>query len=388
MSENKVELINRIFSPSSPIKEPDFFSGRLDQISKIKNAISEVGQHVILYGKRGSGKTSLSNILSFTFPDYYVIKVNCSRTDNFYSIWDKVLRKVSFFIEKKEIGYNKNTKEETITLSLPEKEYIDADDLTEILQSISADFLIIFDEFDSITDNTTKTMMADTIKALSDNVENVTLLITGIGENIKQLLGYHPSIERCIKQIKLDAFSKEELSKIIDLRLELTGLQMDDNLKNLTIEYSSEYAHYVHLISKYAFLNAVNNKREVIDISDFNYSIEKCIEDTDYSLKHAYEIAVKSSGKKHKFTNVMYACATGDFIEKNNFNIKEVVSQYNRLNKSSLTEESVRYNLGMLCRPERGEILEKLHKTKPPIYTFKNPLMKAYIKLQLHVKNK
>ena len=52
----------KLFSPSAPINEADLFSGRLEQISRIVNAVAERGRHAVLYGERGVGKTSLGNI--------------------------------------------------------------------------------------------------------------------------------------------------------------------------------------------------------------------------------------------------------------------------------------------------------------------------------------
>jgi hypothetical protein len=79
-----------VFTPGSPISEPTLFSGRLDQISKIIDTISQRGYHAALYGERGVGKTSLSNVLlsylqgpsrKFVLP-----RVNCDASDTFTSL--------------------------------------------------------------------------------------------------------------------------------------------------------------------------------------------------------------------------------------------------------------------------------------------------------------
>ena len=53
---------NQLFTPSTPINVADLFAGRQDQLSRIVDAVGERGRHVILYGERGVGKTSLSQI--------------------------------------------------------------------------------------------------------------------------------------------------------------------------------------------------------------------------------------------------------------------------------------------------------------------------------------
>jgi hypothetical protein len=53
-----------IFTPGAPINEKDLFAGRSEQVEKIIDAVSQRGCHAILYGERGVGKTSLSNMIS------------------------------------------------------------------------------------------------------------------------------------------------------------------------------------------------------------------------------------------------------------------------------------------------------------------------------------
>jgi transcriptional regulator with AAA-type ATPase domain len=53
----------KIFTPSAPIDDQALFAGRVNQLNRIIGAISQRGQHAILFGERGAGKTSLANVL-------------------------------------------------------------------------------------------------------------------------------------------------------------------------------------------------------------------------------------------------------------------------------------------------------------------------------------
>ena len=85
--------VGRVFTPGAPISEAELFSGRIDQISKIIETISSPGYHAILYGERGVGKTSLSNVLlSFLNDiggDFLLPRVNCDKSDTFTTLWKK-----------------------------------------------------------------------------------------------------------------------------------------------------------------------------------------------------------------------------------------------------------------------------------------------------------
>ena len=48
------------FRPSSPVDKQDLFKGRLNQLSRVFSAVQELGQHAVIYGERGVGKTSIA----------------------------------------------------------------------------------------------------------------------------------------------------------------------------------------------------------------------------------------------------------------------------------------------------------------------------------------
>jgi MoxR-like ATPase len=56
--------IRRIFTPYEPISSIDLFFGRLDEVQRIINSILTPGQHAVLFGERGVGKSSLANVSS------------------------------------------------------------------------------------------------------------------------------------------------------------------------------------------------------------------------------------------------------------------------------------------------------------------------------------
>ena len=101
----KLLLLNQIFTPTSPIKERDFFYGRLNQLEKVADAINKEGQHAILYGERGVGKTSLANIMAKSYTNLYPVKITCDRVDDFKSLWSRAFESIQFSKTTKGIGF-------------------------------------------------------------------------------------------------------------------------------------------------------------------------------------------------------------------------------------------------------------------------------------------
>src|SRR5580692_6075413 len=83
------------FTPSAPVNRLDLFSGRKAQLDRVLNVIFQRGQHAVIYGERGVGKTSLANIISDWLKsleqhNYQVVRYNCAATSTFDSIWQGV----------------------------------------------------------------------------------------------------------------------------------------------------------------------------------------------------------------------------------------------------------------------------------------------------------
>lgn len=384
---NKVEkflFIDEIFTPSSPIEDKELFWGRTDQYDQIRETIWEKGQHVIMYGHRGAGKTSLANMCLDMFENLMSIKVTCNRNDTFESIWERALRKIKLVQAENSIGFTPSEKINVQPIDVPELQFLTPTEIEHILSEINKNLLFIFDEFDIIENERVKTQMADMLKLFSDNMPQITVLIVGIAISVKHLIGEHPSIERCIKQIELPLMNYQESKEMIENNLNLIPLKIESKILEQIIEFASGFPNYIHLLCKYAAREAITNDLKIINVQHFNQAVLKSIENSDYSIKNTYALATKSATVQNQFTNVLIACALADTDSNNTFDSIDVLNKYNHITGKEHKKESINYNLGMLCKKERAEILKKAGKSKKARYKFKKPLFKAFVKLKQH----
>ncbi|HEY0656192.1 MAG TPA: AAA family ATPase [Chryseosolibacter sp.] len=387
--DEKFSLIHSVFSPTAPVEQRDLFYGRLDQFKKLAGAITERGQHAILYGDRGVGKTSLSNIAAVIFGEVTVSKVTCNRTEDFRSIWDKAFQKIRFSKDTG-IGFRAASQKvsDQLNLFLPDVDNLASNHIESVLEHLNTKLLFIFDEFDSIKDPEIKMRMADTIKALSDNVKNVTVLIVGIANDVNDLIGEHPSLERCLLQIHMPLMSNGELSQIIDNGLKKLNLTISTEVKNKIIEYSSGYPSYTHLLCKYASIEAIDQDANEITTQHFTTAVKESIENTTQSLRNDYQAATITSKGATQFDNVLFACALAPMDEFNCFSAKEMTSEYNKITGKNSKSSSLRYHIDTLCSADKGSILEKIGVTQNVKYKFRNPMMKAFVRLKIHESNR
>lgn len=381
-------ILNQVFSPTMPIQERDFFFGRMLQLEKVVDAINENGQHAILYGERGVGKTSLANIMYKSFTGIYPVKITCDRRDTFKTLWESAFEKVQFSKTTSGIGFNPEKVTELVNMSehIASIPNLKTNHIVNLLNEFGDDFnlMFIFDEFDNISNEKTRSAFADLIKSLSDNNRNTTILLVGIAESIESLIGNHQSLERCLKQVKMPRMQKKECEAIIDNGINLLDLKIDKSVRSKIVEFSSGFPHYVHLLCKYGCKELIENDKSNFNDSYLKIAISKGIDNTSEQLRISYRKAILSSNSSEKWKYILFACANCTLDEFNSFSISEIVQHYNKLTRLNLKNNNLNYNVNQLVLDDRGEILTKLGKGMSTRYTFKNPMMRAFIKLKMH----
>ena len=92
--------VRNVFTPHMPVRSMELFLGRQREVQKIVEHINTPGQHVLLYGDRGVGKSSLANVTT----DLIISKMlkgklftkRCDSSDTFESIVHEPLRSVGY----------------------------------------------------------------------------------------------------------------------------------------------------------------------------------------------------------------------------------------------------------------------------------------------------
>lgn len=387
IKEQKIQLLNQVFSPTSPIKEIDFFFGRLNQLQKVAEAINKEGQHAILYGERGVGKTSLANIMSKSYTEVYPVKITCDKSDNFKTIWQRAFENIKFSKTTTGLGFNPTTTSQIVDMGnhLSTLSVVRPSQIVNLLNNFgNYPMLFIFDEYDNVINEKTKSSFADLIKSLSDNNTNSTIVLVGIADSIESLIGNHHSLERCLKQIKMPRMKSEESEEIINKGFEKLNLKIEKSVKDKIIEFSSGFPHYVHLLCELGCRELINNEKVNFSEAYLIIAIKAGIEITAEQSRLSYRNAVMSSNDSLKWKNLLFACANCELDEFNAFTISDVVKQYNKITNGNVVNSSINYNLNKLLTEDRGEILCKLGKGMSTRYMFKNPMMRAFVKLKIH----
>lgn len=374
----------RVFSPGAPIEKRDLFSGRLKQLQQVMGAINTRGQHVILFGERGVGKTSLATILKeiVSAGDVLAVKVNCDQQDDtFVKVWKKALSEIELEQEIEGMGFMPGKKIEIFNLAELLTDSAGPDNVRRILQRLNKvrDLVVIFDEFDKFKDPKAQQLFADTIKNLSDNSIKSTLVVVGVADNVDGLIKEHASIDRALVQIQMPRMKTEELEEIIEKALKQLGMNMRPEGMDLIILISQGLPHYTHLLGQQSTIAAIKVGRKTVRDEDVQNGIVAAIENSQQSIKSDYENATVSPRKDTLFRQVLLACALAKVDDSGYFSASGVREPLSRIMGETYDIPWFSQHLDKFSSDDRGEVLEKTGRPRRFRFRFRNPLLQPYV---------
>lgn len=388
--------LGRVFKPSTPISREDLFKGRVDQKRAIIDTINQPGQHAVLYGERGVGKTSLANLLfpmlSSTGQPLLLIQVNCMSSDTFSDIWRRVFD--DFFYKFQEpdddtgITYEVPN-EVTETLDKCRNEYAESitpDTVRRMLHLLGKGHVvvIVLDEFDTVIDESTKRTTAEMIKFLSDRNVPATLILIGVADDISQLIENHQSIERCLSQIHMPRMWRSELEAVAIFGLEdcKPTMSITKSALHELSRLSNGLPHYMHLLTLNAARAAVDARSLEINESHVSLAITKSIEQAQQSIKKDYIEAISSARKDAKYREVLLACALATSNELGYFFASDVRPAIKLVMRRECKVDAFAKHLAAFCEERKGKILHKDDRLGRVRYRFANPLLQPYVLLR------
>lgn len=382
---DKLRLIGRSFTPSSPVTERDLFAGRDDQLRTLVITEGQVGQHAVIYGVRGAGKTSLARVAqamgNTAHRPYYV----CHTGDSFDSIWRGIFGAIYLTQSIPGLGFNASDQSGPVTAAkilLPsEPTALTPQSVGQALQLLtqSAPLTLVIDEFDRPTDSTLRVQMADSLKILADLAVPATVVLVGVAESVGGLLREHESIQRSLIQVEMPPMTPAELNDIINRGMATAGLTFDTDFANEVVEISQGLPHYTHLICLHAATYAVSAHTNHIDMTHLQLAMNQALEDASQTVRERYHAATFSN-RETLYKDVLLACARSPRDELSSFGAPDVREQLRKITKQNYDIPAFANHLTDFSgNGPRGGILRKIGTTRRFRYQFRDPLMPTYV---------
>lgn len=375
----------RVFTPTSPVDEKSLFAGRIEQIRAIIDVINQKGQHAIVYGERGVGKTSLVNVLSgfLEAPSVMAPRVNCDSTDTFETVWKKAFEQIELSRPQPGVGFTTNVHFNKFRSNELLGESIVPDSVRRALTVLSSYALTIFiiDEFDRLGQEP-RHAFADTIKALSDHAVEATVIIVGVSDSVSGLIAEHQSVERALVQVQMPRMSPEEVKQIIQTGVKKLAMKASAPAVRQVANLSQGLPHYAHLLGLYSVRSAIDSRILEIGTDTIRKAIEKSIKGANQSIRTSYDLAVRSARKDNLFSDVLLSCALANTSDLGYFAAQDVRGPMRKITGKSYEIPSFAQHLNEFCDEKRGPILQKTGTRRIYRYRFINPLMQPFVIMQ------
>ncbi|MGD0765086.1 MAG: AAA family ATPase [Dehalococcoidia bacterium] len=382
----RMAIASSVFTPAAPINKLGLFRGRKEQISKVFEAINQVGEHVVIYGERGVGKTSLASVIGEILDDARMVNVklsqiNCDIGDTFGSLWRKVFG--NLYVPNGEVR-DDSAPERSLELPNSLAEWLGdnptPEDVRKVAQLAQGHLIAIIDEYDQLKGRAEiASLMANTMKNLSDHRAGVTLILVGVADSIDDLVTGHLSAERGLRQVQLPRMSGDEIGQIIRGGLAELSMTIDDDALAYTQALVQGLPSPAHRIGLRCAYTLINEDRSMCTKTDIHDGLGGVLESLPESMQLAWDAATRSPRPEALFNQVLVACALTPRDDLGWFfpsNVREAFRAVTRREDYDIGGYSQHLHL---LATGRGNVLERTGNPRKYRFRFTNPLFQAYV---------
>jgi hypothetical protein len=300
---------------------------------------------------------------------------------DFSSLWHEIFKKIPLVKEFIPVGFAASPETVIRTLDDYLPSVIKPGDIVNILQQLSQKIIIVVDEIDRLTDQTTTMLLADTIKSLSDHAIDTTLILVGVADSVDNLIAEHRSVERALVQIRMPRMSETELLEIIDKGLATVDMKIEAHAREKIANLSQGLPHYTHLLALHSAQEAASKKETLISYEHVKEAIDKALKKAQQSIINAYHTAVSSS-RENMYSQVLLACAMATPDELGYFSASDIRAPLSRVMNRQYEIAAFSQHLNAFCEQHRGPILQKTGLPRKFRFRFINPLIQPYILME------
>lgn len=281
---------------SQPVSNLRQFAGRRELLSSVIRSIEERRMHVVLYGDRGIGKTSLLHVIALLAKDarYLVRYSSCSVTSNLDSTFRAIAEDIPLLYHEKADPMSAQVESGKTLADLLDGSTLTPAMLSEVLDGVSGTrLLIILDEFDRTENPDFRREVAELIKNLSDRSSKVQILIGGVAKNLSELVRQIPSIRRNLVGIPVGRMSNAELTEILTNGQAISGLPIEKIAQDRLIGWANGSPYLANLIAHQSSSRALERDGKSVAVADLKDGLAMMAREQMLRLPEAAKIQVE-----------------------------------------------------------------------------------------------
>ena len=268
------------FTPAQPVIDPRMFAGRREILETLISAVEDQRSHVVIYGERGAGKTSLLRMLSRAAMEakYIVVYFSCGATSDFTETFRAVASEIPLLYHSSVSPISSNVGTSLLDLigqsKLTPRLFGDA-----AAKLVGTRVLVVLDEFDRAESPEFRRDVAELIKTLSDVSARLQLVIGGVATDLIDLMEHIPSIRRSVAALRVPAMDDAEIVALIENGAKMSGVKFDAAAIDLIVSAARGSPYLTSLLCHVGGMLALDAGRIRVELADVSHALDDVIED-------------------------------------------------------------------------------------------------------------
>jgi len=244
------------FNTAVPVSDRHGLAGRKKELARLIDAVVKQRKHALIYGARGSGKTSLARVFGDLADEAGCVALYGSASEG--TDVDGLFRP---FLEELPLQRGAGT--------IPTDRPMGVQQLANLfVQGVTQRTLLIVDEFDRVTTERTRHEVASLLKLLTDMHSAVQIVLVGIAGNVDGLLAAHPSLRRHLFAQPVAPIERDELAGLLRLCAQQAGLAFEEEAVQTIVSAAIGSPYHARVFGMHAALTAEAAGRERVTLSD------------------------------------------------------------------------------------------------------------------------
>lgn len=260
IAERSRALAIRLFGANHPVENPRDLFGRARELELLSASVLDSGMHAVIYGPRGSGKTSLVRVFG-DLADRQgatVLYQSCAGGSGF---GDLVLP----YLDDLDASAFGLTEEDYARVVAAVRISPNPRAFAALLARADRDNLVlILDEFDRL-DPEIKGQLALLVKLLADLRARARLVCVGISGDVAELVDVHASVRRHLVSVGLSPLEDREVESFMTTTSRAIGLTILPPALSLLRWLVCGSPYHMRLFSLHSCLHAIENDRREAD---------------------------------------------------------------------------------------------------------------------------
>jgi Cdc6-like AAA superfamily ATPase len=272
--------LRNAFTPSQPVADRRVFAGREDVLRTIIRSIEDQRLHVVLYGERGIGKTSLMHVLTqaATEARYIVVYTSCGANSNFDETFRAAAAEIPLLFHSGFSPTATETEKGSTLADLMPNEPLTPRKFGDLCARLTGTrVLIILDEFDRAESGSFRRDIAELIKNLSDRLGRVQLVLAGVAADLTELVEHIPSIRRNIFALRVPKMSEAEVLQIVANGEREADISFDGDARAFVVAVARGSPYVASLVCHHAAHAALDDGRRVVMPPDVTKAVRQAV---------------------------------------------------------------------------------------------------------------